>query len=581
MAEDTPKNSDDQKAGQKEAQKETQKEAKKRGSKKPPSPANIDNGSATTPTGESAKPTRRKRVATADTSRPRSPVAATRRAPQRPIDDVQGRREPVEGLAASRELSVLMVTPEAHPYAKTGGLAEVTAALSDALTRLGHAVTLVVPQYRGVAVAGANRLQTRIRLGDRVQPVAYTETQVSPLLTVVLVDVPELFDRPGLYGTADGDYPDNPWRFGVFSRAALEYARLKEWRPSVIHAHDWQTGLVPVYQKMHLSSDPFVGGVPAVFTLHNLAFQGIFPPVTLPALGLGYEVMDVQGMEFWGNISFLKGGINFSEKITTVSPGYAREIVHPELGFGFEGVLARRSDDLVGILNGIDTARWSPSGDPFGTAAFSVDDLSGKRDAKRALLTDLKLAANERAMSRPVIGLISRLTEQKGFDLLGTASAQLMALDATWTMLGNGERRFEDALRTLAARYSDRVSATIGFDERLAHLIEAGADMFLMPSRFEPCGLNQLYSLRYGTVPIVRSTGGLNDTVVDADELPGKGTGFKFRDYTPQALVEAVVRAGRAFQDTGRWQDIQKRGMRQDHSWDVSATEYVKLYVGM
>jgi starch synthase len=474
-----------------------------------------------------------------------------------------------------------MVTPEAHPYAKTGGLAEVTSALSDALTRLGHAVTLVVPQYRGVAAAGASRLQTRIRLGDRVQPVAFTETQVSPRLTAVFVDVPELFDRPGLYGTSDGDYPDNAWRFGVFSRAALEYARLKEWRPSIIHAHDWQTGLVPVYQKMHLSSDPFVGGVPAVFTLHNLAFQGIFPPATLPALGLGYEVMDVQGMEFWGNISLLKAGINFSEKITTVSPGYAREIVHPELGFGFEGVLARRSDDLVGILNGIDTARWSPSGDPFVAAAFSADNLSGKRDAKRALLTELRLPANERAMSRPVVGLISRLTDQKGFDLIAAASAQLMSLDAMWTMLGSGERRFEDTLRTMAARYPDRVSATIGFDERLAHLIEAGADMFLMPSRFEPCGLNQLYSLRYGTVPIVRATGGLNDTVVDADELPGKGTGFKFRDYTPQALVEAVVRAGRAFQDTGRWRDIQQRGMRQDHSWDVSAAEYVKLYAGM
>jgi starch synthase len=331
---------------------------------------------------------------------------------------------------------------------------------------------------------------------------------------------------------------------------------------------------------MLLSRDPYVGGVPAVFTLHNLAFQGVFPASTLPAIGLGYEVYDVQGMEFWGNISYLKGGINFSERITTVSPGYAREIVTPELGFGFEGVLARRADDLVGILNGIDTNRWSPSSDEFVPARFSADDLSGKRDAKRVLLTEVGLPISDQALQRPVIGLISRLTEQKGFDLITAAFDGLMPLDATWVMLGSGERRFEDAWATLAARHPDRVSATIGFDERLAHLIEAGADMFLMPSRFEPCGLNQLYSLRYGTVPIVRATGGLNDTVQDVDESPA-GTGFKFRDYTPEALVATVRRAHRTFQDKAQWQEIQKRGMREDHSWDASAVEYVKLYEGV
>ena len=230
-------------------------------------------------------------------------------------------------------MSVLMVASEAHPFAKTGGLAEVSASLTDALGKLGHSVTLVLPRYRAIAVDGAERLQTRLRLGDRLQPVAFYERRLSDRVTLVLVDVPELFDREGLYGTAEGDYPDNAVRFAVFSRAALEYPRLREQRPSIIHAHDWQTGLVPVYQKMHLSADPFVGGVPAVFTIHNLAFQGVFPASTLAAIGLGLEVLDVQGIEFWGNISYLKGGINFSEKITTVSPGYAREIVQPELGF--------------------------------------------------------------------------------------------------------------------------------------------------------------------------------------------------------------------------------------------------------
>ena len=293
---------------------------------------------------------------------------------------------PAAPAPAPGGLSVLMVTPEAHPFAKTGGLAEVTAALSDALGRLGHAVTLVLPRYRSIDIGGLDRLQTRIGLGGRVQPVAFVERKISDRVTAVFVDVPELFDRESLYGNPDGDYADNAWRFAVFCRAALEYARLKEWRPSIIHAHDWQAGLVPVYQKMLFSSDPYVGGVPVVFTLHNLAFQGVFPPSTLGPIGLGPEVYDVQAMEYWGNISYLKGGINFSEKVTTVSPGYAREIVRPELGFGLDGVLARRADDLVGILNGIDTERWTPTADQFVAARFSADDLTGKQDAKRLLL---------------------------------------------------------------------------------------------------------------------------------------------------------------------------------------------------
>jgi starch synthase len=477
-------------------------------------------------------------------------------------------------------LSVLMVTPEAHPFAKTGGLAEVSASLTDALAKLGHAVTLVLPRYRGVAVDGAEHLQTRLRMGDRLQPVAYYERRLSERVTLVLVDIPEFFDREGLYGTSDGDYADNALRYAVFSRAALEYPRLREQRPSVIHAHDWQSGLVPVYQKMQLSSDPYVGGVPAIFTIHNLAFQGVFPASTLSGIGLGFEVLDVQGLEFWGNISYLKGGINFSEKITTVSPGYAREIVQPELGFGFEGVLARRSADLVGILNGIDTSRWTPTADPFVKASFSADDLGGKRDAKRALLSVAGLPSDDAALARPLVGLVSRMTDQKGFDLIGASVTELMSLDAAWVMLGTGERRYQDQWRALAARYPERVSTTIGFDERLAHHIEAGADMFLMPSRFEPCGLNQLYSLRYGTVPIVRATGGLNDTVEDV--VAGEsGTGFKFRDYTPEALVSTVRRALSAYRNPAGWAAIEQRGMRQDHSWDASAAEYVKLYRAM
>jgi starch synthase len=546
------------------------KKPSKRSTAKKPSPSSTNDQPIAAPARKAAS-TSPRRVTRKKKEPVAAPAPATAPAPVNApmIDSV-----PV----ANPALSVLLVTSEAHPFAKTGGLAEVTAAFSDALSRMGHSVTLVLPRYRGLSTDG-DRLQTRLRFGARLQPVTLIERAITERQKVVFVDAPELFDRDGLYGTAAGDFPDNAWRFAVFSRAALEYARLREWRPSVIHAHDWQTGLVPVYQKMQLSNDPFVGGVPAVFTLHNLAFQGLFPRAILPELGLGGEVLDVQGMEFWGNVSYLKGGINFSEKITTVSPGYAREIVQPELGFGFEGILARRSDDLVGILNGIDVTRWTPTADPFVPASFSADDLAGKRDAKRALLETVGLPSDDRALATPVIGLVSRLTDQKGFDLINAAADRLLALDVRWVMLGNGERRYEEAWRHLAAAYPDRVSAHLSFDERLAHHIEAGSDMFLMPSRFEPCGLNQMYSLRYGTVPIVRATGGLRDTVEDADAAPDTGTGFAFQDYTPQALVGAVERALAAFKDPDRWKALQRRGMQQDHSWDASAAEYVKVYV--
>src|SRR3954468_10534686 len=446
------------------------------------------------------------------------------------------RLAPKRALKPTRPpLSILMVAAEAHPYAKTGGLAEVAAALPDALGRLGHRVTLVLPRYRGVDLSGSRSQATSISIGARTQLVSFHAREERPGVTVVFVDVPELFDRAGgLYNVNGVDYPDNAWRFAVFSRAALEYVRLLGQRPSIIHAHDWQAGLVPVYQKMHFSPDPIVGGVPAIFTIHNLAFQGTFPSTTLPALGFGPELMDVQALEYWGQISYLKGGINFSEQLTTVSPTYAREILTPEFGFGFDGVLGRRADALTGILNGIDVDRWNPENDEFIGTSYSRADLSGKSIARRVLLETTGLPADREPRKRPIIGLISRLTVQKGFDLIATIADELMALDAMWVMLGSGDREYEDLWRSLASRYPDRVSATIGFDERLAHQIEAGADMFLMPWQLQHCGLNQMYSLRYGTAPIVRATGGLDDTVKDASE-PG-GNGFKFSGYSPAAM---------------------------------------------
>src|SRR5687767_6316919 len=384
-------------------------------------------------------------------------------------------------------LRILMISSEAHPFAKTGGLAEVLGALPAALARLGHDVTVVLPRYRGVHAEQATRLEHTVELGPHRIPMAFLEVGLAEGVTAVLVDVPPLFDRDGLYGSDGRDFADNALRFAVLSRAALEYARLKGERLSIVHAHDWQAALVPVYQKLHLSGDPIVGGVPTVFTIHNLAFQGTFPAQTLPSIGLGPEVLHINGLEFWGQVSLLKGGINFSEKLTTVSPTYAREILTPEYGFGMEGALQQRAGDLIGIVNGIDTDRWNPANDPYIGAAYSADDLAGKLEAKRELLRGAGLGDGESVLRRPVIGIISRLTDQKGFDLIAAAADELMSLEATWVMLGSGERHYEDVWRALAARYPAQVSATIGFDERLAHRIEAGSDIFLMPSRFEPC----------------------------------------------------------------------------------------------
>ena len=475
-------------------------------------------------------------------------------------------------------LSVLMVASEAHPYATTGGLGEVTAALSSALGRLGHRVTLALPRYRDVDVAGAQVQSVVVRLGGRAQEVTFETLDAAPGVTAVFVDVPELFDRDGLYNSNGVDYPDNAWRFALFNRAVLEYARLRGERPSVIHAHDWQTGLVPVFQKMHLPDDPVVGGVPAVFTVHNLAFQGVFPAAILPEIGLNWDVLNVQALEYWGQISLLKGGINFSERITTVSPTYRREILTPDLGFGFDGVLTRRAEDLSGILNGIDVERWNPATDTLAGATFTAGNLAGKAAAKRALLAGLNLPVDPSGLARPVIALISRLTAQKGFDLIAAAADDLMSLDATWVMHGSGDAGLEEVWKVLAARHPDRVRAAIGYDEALEHRILSGADLFLMPSRYEPCGLSQMHSLRYGTVPVVHATGGLTDTVRDASQ-PG-GNGFKFQDFTPAGLLQALHRALDLFHKRKEWSKIQKAGMKDDHSWDVSAREYVKVYEG-
>jgi starch synthase len=361
-------------------------------------------------------------------------------------------------------------------------------------------------------------------------------------------------------------------------RATLEFAGRRGAGPSVVHAHDWQAGLAPVYLKTLYATHPTLANTATVFTIHNLAFQGLFEADWLPRLDLGWELFTIDRLEYWGRISFLKGGINDADLITTVSRKYAQEIQTPELGFGFDGILRQRSADIAGIQNGIDTAIWDPAHDAFLPVPYDADDLRGKAAAKAELLARYGLPTTGAALKRPVVGVISRMVDQKGFDLIAALADELPRLDATFVVLGTGEPRYQELWTRLAAEYPDRIGVRIGFDESLAHLIEAGADIFLMPSQFEPSGLNQMYSLRYGTVPVVRAVGGLADTVVNYSPRKPLSTGFVFTDYTPEALLAALRRALALYRDRQKWQALQRAGMQEDYSWDRSAREYVKIY---
>jgi starch synthase len=477
-------------------------------------------------------------------------------------------------------LSILMVGSEALPFSKTGGLADVLGALPLALARLGHRVTLVIPKYRGVQTNGAASI-LQVALGGAPPATRIIEQPLAEGVRVVFIDRPDLYERESIYGVGGSDYPDNARRFGFLARAAMEYAlhRSAAGDPfDLLHAHDWQGGLCPVYLRT-VYQNSAIGSMASLFTIHNLAYQGSFPTEWLRSLDLSPELLGVNGLEFWGQISFLKGGINFSDVITTVSPTYAAEIQTEEYGAGFEGVLAARAGDLFGVLNGVDTDRWDPSKDPFLPEPYDERTIEKKAASKRELLEVLgPHAPFLESVDRPLVGVVSRLVDQKGFDLIAELADELPALRMSFAVLGTGDEKYQKMWLDLARRFPDKFGVKVGFDERVAHLIEAAADIFLMPSRFEPCGLNQMYSMRYGTVPVVRATGGLEDTVTDYNARTGTGTGFKFKDYTAAALLAALERARTAFANPSLWKKLQLAGMRQDFSWDRSAREYVKLY---
>ena len=472
-------------------------------------------------------------------------------------------------------MRLLMVASEAVPFAKTGGLADVLGALPRALVRLGHEVDVVMPRYRGIEAEAIGRVT--VTLGGMVadgEVLAITRDGVR----TIFIDRPDYFDRDYLYGASGHDYPDNPERFAFLTLAALTWALQSGRQYDVAHAHDWQAGLLPVQLTQLFRQRLVSRRMPCVFTIHNLAYQGVFDASWLPRLGLPWDLMHVDAMEYWNRISYLKAGINFSRVITTVSPKYAEEIQTPTLGFGFDGILRARQADLVGILNGIDYDQWDPATDEHLPEPYEARNLDGKAAAKRLVLTTYGFPDTPALQAKPLVGMISRLVDQKGFDLLADLADELPRLGATFVLLGSGERRYEDLWLGLAARHADSIGARIGFDEPLSHLIEAGSDLFLMPSRFEPCGLNQMYSLRYGTIPLVRATGGLFDTVRNFDPANGEGTGFTFDQYSSQALLNTLRWALDIYRDRDAWRRIQRSGMSQDFSWDASARQYVKVY---
>ncbi|BCS33713.1 glycogen synthase 1 [Luteitalea sp. TBR-22] len=478
-----------------------------------------------------------------------------------------------------RPLRILMVASEAVPFAKTGGLADVVAALPKALGSLGHDVTVVIPRYRGIAVEGSPTTSFAVAMGGHHYHADVFVKETSPGVRVALVDHPAFFDRDALYGLGSHDYGDNPRRFAFLCLAALEFARLEGQPVDIVHAHDWQGGLAPVYVKTRYATDPVLGGAATIFTIHNIAYQGTCSSEWLPQLGLGWELFTTDGLEFWLHASLLKGGIMFADLVTTVSPRYAQELMTPEFAFGFEGIIRHRAADLVGILNGIDAEVWNPATDRHIPRPFGLDDMSGKAEAKRQLLETYGLSGGDDARQRPLIAMISRMVDQKGLDIIASASEQLPHLGASFVILGTGEPWYEEMWRSLARRYPDRVGVRIGFDEPLSHLIEAGADLFMMPSRFEPCGLNQMYSLRYGTLPVVRATGGLDDTVENYEPATGAGNGFKFHDASGEALLGTLRWALHVFHnEPERWQQLQRAGMAVDFSWTASARAYLEAY---
>jgi len=474
-------------------------------------------------------------------------------------------------------MNILFAASEVAPFAKTGGLADVAGSLPLALARLGHDVRVVLPRYQRVDPGrfGLHHVAAFfIPFATWRERCDVFEGRLGSRVTVYCIGKDIYFNRPELYGTRYGDYRDNAERFSFFSRTVPELCRAAGFSPDIIHCNDWQTGLVPLYLKRFYQHDPLLRNARTVFTIHNLGYQGIFGPRDLRLTGLGGEDFTPAGIEFWGNMNFLKAGIQFADAVTTVSKTYSRDIQTPEDGHGLDGVLRNRSADLYGIVNGVDYDDWDPARDPAIATPYDVKRPDGKEICRRALRQELAIPDT----ADPLIGMVTRLSDQKGLDILMDALPGIIARGTPVVILGTGDEQYHRRLSDLALAYPEQMRVLLTFDDALARRIYAGSDLFLMPSRYEPCGLGQMHALRYGSVPVVRRTGGLADTVVDYVPRTGRGTGFVFDAYTPGALTACIRRAVGVFRRPAAWKRIMRSGMQADFSWTRSAQEYVAVY---
>lgn len=472
------------------------------------------------------------------------------------------------------QMMILIASSEAVPYAKTGGLADVVGSLIKEYRAMKQEAYLILPLYKKVRDAGISlkdtNLKIKVTLGGRL-----VEGEIfSYPPSTYFISCDEFFDREELYGTPWGDFSDNASRFIFFSRGVLEACKKLNFRPDIIHCNDWQTSLIPLYLKTLYKGDNLFRNTATLLTIHNLGYQGIFPASNMPLTGLGWDIFNPEGIEFYGKVNFLKAGLIFADVLTTVSVSYAKEILRKEFGFGLEGVLKKREDDLYGVLNGIDYDEWDPLRDIYIPERFSSDNLQGKMECKKGLVKELSLDS----IDRPLFGMVGRLSAQKGIELLLQSLELLISSGINLVILGKGDEEFHIRLIEAGKRYIGRVSVNISFEEALAHKIYAGSDFFLIPSRYEPCGLGQLISMRYGTIPIGRSTGGILDTIHDFDPLTLNGTGFLFFDYTPYALHDAVKRALCVYTDKDKLRKMILNAMRMDFSWRRSAERYIELY---
>jgi len=476
-------------------------------------------------------------------------------------------------------MKIVFLSSEATPFAKTGGLADVAGALPKFLSKLGFEVKLVMPFYREVRKRGLALCQILedhpLDWGGRRETFSVWQGSGDSAFAF-FIEKDKWYDRDFLYGTPAGDYPDNGERFSFYSKAALETLKALDFAPDIIHAHDWQSAIALAYLEFLHRGNPLFKNTRSLFTIHNLAYQGLFKESLLAEIGLPDSLFTMDNLEFFGKVNFLKAGILYATAVNTVSPRYSREIQTPEFGHGLDGLLRKRKDVLFGILNGVDYSAWDPSQDLFLAARYTPSLLDGKADCKNDLLETFGLPLSRK--EAPVIGMVSRLAGQKGLDILVEALGGLFRLGATLIILGTGDEKIQNALIAARERYPSFLGLKIAFDDRVAHKIMAGCDILLIPSRYEPCGLTQMYSLKYGTIPLVRATGGLDDSVQEFHTDRGEGNGFKFEDYSARALLDAARRAIKVYDKKSSWDRLIQKAMAADFSWDRSAREYLTLY---